>query len=246
MSCPQPSPAMPDPDPSGPSPAERRLAACEEAVGWRFRDPVLLRKALTHASATSDRLSSNERLEFLGDAVLEIVVCESLFRSRPDLNEGALTAIKSIAVSRESLARAAERLGLGECLILGRGMTGRLPLPDSVLADVFEAVAAALYLDAGLEEVRTFILRALGEALRSAVDEAMAGNYKSVLQEAEQQAGRPAPRYEVTEETGPDHAKRFVVEVRQDRTVLGTGEGSSKKEAEQDAARAALERLGHD
>src|ERR1043166_7403624 len=138
------------------------LEECQEAVGYRFRNPDLLRAALTHASGANTRLASNERLEFLGDAVLGLVTCEQLFLRFPDYQEGDLTKVKSVVVSRRSCARFSRALNLGDYLFLGKGMHRHHVLPSSLMADVFESVVGAIYLDGGLDVAKRFILEFIG------------------------------------------------------------------------------------
>ncbi len=214
-----------------------------EMLGYRFKDEELLRRALTHSSSTADKLGDNERFEFFGDAILDFVVCEHLFQNRPQLAEGALTEIKSAAVSRRALGKVAKRLGLRPHLILGRGIGGHRNLPESVYANVFEALIAAVYLDGGLDAAREFILRHLAEVLRLAEGCSARHNYKSRLQEAAQGRGQGNPEYLVLSEAGPDHAKRFEVAVRLDGEEIGRGVGANKKQAQQLAARAGLRML---
>src|SRR5690242_9763766 len=138
------------------------LEECQQAVGYRFRQPDLLRGSLTHASGANTRLASNERLEFLGDAILGLVTCEQLYLRFPDYQEGDLTKIKSVVVSRRTCARFSKELGLGDFLFLGKGMNQQIAIPSNLLADVYESVVGAIYLDGGLEAAREFILRHLG------------------------------------------------------------------------------------
>ena len=225
------------------------LAALEETLGHRFRDLDLLRTALTHRShvyrAGQERAASNERLEFLGDSILGLIVNEHLYRSFPEASEGELTKIKSLIVSRAVLGRAAERIDLGRFLILAPGEVdagGRRR--SSILSDAFEAVLGALYLDGGLEPVSAFVSHELLESMEETLTDHHLANYKSQLQEKIQATLKTPPRYKVSSTSGPDHAKRFVVEVLVRGRVLGRGEGNSKKLAEQRAAREALHTLG--
>jgi ribonuclease-3 len=220
----------------------RNLSLAARAIGHPFREPALLAQALTHASRAASRLASNERMEFLGDAVVDLVACAYLYRSRPELLEGELTELRSAAVSRQSLAEAARNLGLQEYLSLGRGMTRRQDLPDSTLADAFEAVVGAVYLDGGFEPAESVVLRALRGMLDREESTAIQENYKSVLQERAQGRGQAAPEYRVELESGPDHRKVFHVTVHIDGEMRGWGVGASKKEAEQRAAKNALKR----
>jgi len=216
------------------------LSAVEQRLGYRFRDRTRLGLALTHASARDPR--SNERLEFLGDAVLGLVVADFLYAAFPDLDEGPLTRIRSAAVSARALARFARELGLDRAVRLGKGLR-RDRLSKAVLANVVEAVIGAVYLDGGLAAVRPIVLWGLEEAIEDELS-ARGCNWKSLLQEHTQQAEKVTPTYEVVGERGPDHMKEFVVVALVDGVERGRGQGPSKKAAEQAAAREALEALG--
>ncbi len=219
-------------------------------IEYRFRDRGLLEHALTHRSRTAEDASGgvmdNESLEFLGDAVLGLVVADTLFRQYPESSEGQKSKIKASVVSTLSLARHAERVRLGEHLILGRGEEktgGRFK--QALLADAYEALIAAIYLDGGLEAAEVFLRRELKDALDAgSTANFMGEDYKSALQERLQAAGRPLPEYRITGEEGPDHRKQFSVSVCSDGVVLGRATGKAKKEAEQEAARQALATLG--
>ena len=222
----------------------------QERVGYRFRDRGLLEHALTHRSRAAEDASGgvadNESLEFLGDAVLGLVVAEMLFRKYPHYNEGQKSKIKASVVSTQALARRAEQIPLGDHLLLGRGEEktgGRFK--QALLADGYEALIAALYLDGGLPAAAGFLERELTVAIESGAGEPVVGqDYKSALQERLQALGRPLPEYRVAAESGPDHRKEFTIAVVVAGDVLGTASGKAKKEAEQEAARLALERLG--
>jgi ribonuclease-3 len=218
----------------------------EGRIDYRFRDRGLLEHALTHKSRAAEDLSGgvadNESLEFLGDAVLGLVVADTLFHRFPDSTEGHKSKVKAAVVSTQSLARHAEQIGLGQYLLLGRGeeKTGGRAKP-ALLADAFEALIAAIYLDGGLEAARTFLLRELDEAIAAGASQAVVGHdFKSALQERLQAGGRPLPEYIVTGEEGPDHLKAFTVDVVVGGQVLGRATGRAKKQAEQEAARLAL------
>jgi ribonuclease-3 len=217
-------------------------------IGYRFRDRGLLEHALTHKSRAAEDASGgvadNESLEFLGDAVLGLVVADALFHQYPDYDEGQKSKVKAAVVSTQSLARHAERLRLGEHLILGRGEEktgGRFK--QALLADGYEALIAALYLDGGLEAAETFLRRELKDAIDEGSAQSFVRDHKSALQERLQALGRPLPEYRVSGEAGPDHRKTFSVEVIVNGEVLGTATGRAKKEAEQEAARLALAKL---
>lgn len=223
---------------------QQTLQAVQEAIGYRFSDPSLLLTALTHASSTDSRVNSNERLEFLGDAILGVVVCTKLFESFPEYLEGELTKIKSAVVSRRTCARVARDLGLHQYLVLGKGMSGRAQLPDSLAAAALEAVIAAVYLDCrDLNRVRDFILDTTSKYIREASESAHQRNFKSQLQQYAQQALGATPNYELLDEKGPDHSKCFEISVVIRGHRYGSAWGPSKKEAEQKAAYTALQEL---
>ncbi len=224
----------------------------QTAIAYRFRDRGLLEHAMTHTSRANEDVSGgvvdNESLEFLGDAVLGFIVADLLFREFPDCDEGEKSKMKAMLVSTATLARVAERLGLGDHLLLGRGEEktgGRRK--QALLADGCEALIAAMYLDGGIEQSRAFIVRELGgfiDDLRR--DGVSAQDYKSTLQELVQGRNRPLPEYRVVGAAGPDHQKLFDVEVLVAGEPLARATGPSKKEAEQEAARLALSRLTTD
>ena len=226
--------------------------ALEARVGYRFRDRGLLEHALTHKSKAhedpSGGVADNESLEFLGDAVLGLVVSDALFRAFPTYSEGQKSKIKANMVSTTSLAEMAELMGLGEHMILGRGeeKTGGRH-KQALLADTCEALIAAIYLDGGLEPARQFLLRELGRYLEDARQPEYFGrDHKSRLQERLQGLGRPLPSYRVASEVGPDHSKLFYVDVVVGETVLAQGAGRTKKDAEQEGARLALQEITKD
>lgn len=216
----------------------------EQLLGYSFKDSALLKRALTHASLASSRLESNERLEFLGDAVLGMVICEYLYDMYEDLLEGEMTKIKSTVVSRRVCAKVAGELGLDELLRLGKGMSNRAALPGSVVAAVFEALVGAMYIDGGMDVARTFILDCLRPWIEKAQRSGHQSNFKSVLQQASQQRMQQTPQYLVLDEQGPDHAKCFEVCVEIGARRFPSAWGPSKKEAEQEAALRALLELG--
>jgi len=224
------------------------LRSVEAKLDYEFRNRTLLVRALVHRSHThvagKSRSDSNERLEFLGDAVLELVVNEHLYRSRPDLEEGDLTKMKSQLVCGKSLSVVAERLELGEHILMSRGeaATGGRHR-SSILADTVEAVLGAVYLDGGLEPARKVIRDLLLRNVEQIVTGSVMGNYKSRLQEIIQARHKVPPRYRVRDVDGPDHERSFTVEVVFRSNSLGVGSGPSKKEAEQEAAREALNRI---
>lgn len=211
---------------------------------------MLLKQALTHRSSlhkTHHTLESNERLEFLGDAVLGLIVTEELYQRFPHETEGSLTRMKSHLVSRDRLAEEARKLRLGDFVILGAGEEqsgGRKR--SSILSDSYEALLGSIYIDGGLEAVRRLVVRGLfgKREIGRSRDYRHQKNFKSWLLEHVQAEGAHAPEYRVKHETGPDHIKEFTVEVLVKREVLGVGKGPSKKKAEQAAAQAAIEKLG--
>ena len=220
----------------------------QSRIGYRFRDRGLLEHALTHKSRAAEDASGgvtdNESLEFLGDAVLGLVVADALFHQYPTYTEGQKSKVKAAVVSTQSLARQAEQIQLGEHLILGRGEEktgGRYK--QALLADAYEALIAAIYLDGGLDAASAFLRRELKAAIDAGSAQTFAPDYKSTLQERLQALGHPLPEYRVSGEAGPDHRKIFSVEVVANGEVLGTASGRAKKEAEQEAARLALEKL---
>jgi ribonuclease III len=227
----------------------------ERRLGYRFERGELLARALTHRSALADSQGAgaperdagahNERLEFLGDAVLELIASESLVRAFPDWSEGQLSRSRARLVNARSLEEAARRLDLGKHLRLSKGeeKTGGRNKPG-LLADAFEAIVAAIYLDGGLDAAREFLRRTLfRETLTGGGEELAESDRKSALQEFLQARGRPPAEYRIASERGPDHRKLFEVEVWVEGKRLAAGSGSAKKEAEQQAARAALEHL---
>lgn len=221
---------------------EEKIERCQGLIGYRFRDPALLGSALTHASVASSRTHSNERMEFLGDAILGMVVCEQIFRTYPQYLEGDLTKIKSVVVSRRVCAKISKSLGLEQCLIVGRGMM-RHGMPRSLLSDVFEAIVAAVYLDGGLEVARTMILSFIEPEIRLAAEGQSGGNYKSLLQQMAQGELRGTPVYRLVGESGPDHSKYFEVAAEISGRRFTPAWGRNKKEAEQRAAGNALAEL---
>ena len=220
-----------------------RLEACQEALGYRFENVFWLEKALTHSSIRKDLGVSNERLEFLGDAILGMVVSEHLFSTYQGFTEGELTAIKSIVVSQQSLLRHSRALTLDQFLSVGRGMGEAGELPKSVVANVFEALVAGIYLDRGLDAARGFVLGCLRKDIEEAEHTRHEKNYKSLLQQLSQRELACTPTYRVVEEAGPDHAKCFRVVTVMNDQEYGTGWGRNKKEAEQRSAKESLAML---
>ena len=222
------------------------LAACEERIGYRFRDRSLLQAAVTHASGAQHRLASNERLEFLGDSILGFVVCDRLYQEFPDSLEGDLTRIKSAVVSRETCSRISSQLGLVDFLVVGKGMSTDRAVPTSMLSDMFESLVAAIYLDGGIEPARAFLATWVFPEIAKVVSGKEGCNHKSLLQQLAQGAFGVAPTYEVIDEVGPDHNKEFQVRAQIGRRRYPPAWGRNKKEAEQGAASNALEALGEE
>jgi ribonuclease-3 len=221
----------------------------QRAIDYRFRDRGLLEHAMTHTSRANEDVSGgvvdNESLEFLGDAVLGFVVADLLFREFPGSSEGEKSKMKAMLVSTSTLARQAERLQLGDHLLLGRGEEktgGRRK--QALLADGYEALIAAIYLDGGVEQARAFIVREFAQLVAEVREGSFTGqDHKSTLQEFLQSHDRPLPEYRLAGTIGPDHRKQFRVEVVVNGDPLAEGVGPSKKEAEQEAARRAIEKL---
>jgi len=225
--------------------SETEIERAEELIGYRFNDPELLARALTHASLSDSRLESNERLEFLGDSVLGLVVCQYLYENFDDLLEGEMTKIKSMVVSRRLCADIAEEIGLADVLRLGKGMSNRANLPGSVAAAVYEALIGAIYIDGGMDAARAFILDRMVHYIDNAFASGHQSNFKSVLQQIAQQHHSQTPQYTVLDEKGPDHAKCFEVCVEIGATRYPSSWGASKKQAEQKAALRALVEMGY-
>jgi ribonuclease III len=221
----------------------------QQAIGYRFRDRGLLEHAMTHTSRANEDVSGgvvdNESMEFLGDALLGFVVADMLFRDFPQFDEGQKSKTKAAVVSTATLAKQAERLQLGDHLLLGRGEEktgGRRK--QALLADTYEALIAAMYLDGGIEHARAFIVREFTPLLDEVRRDGVTGqDYKSALQELLQSRDLPLPDYRLLGTAGPDHRKLFEIEVGVRGEPLASATGASKKEAEQEAARAALEKL---
>ncbi len=224
------------------------LAALQQTLGVSFNDSPLLEQALVHSSYINENPSlaptSNERLEFLGDAVLGLVVAEKLYQDFPHCDEGVMTKLRATLVRRDTLARMARAIRFGDYLYLGKGeeASGGRNKPAN-LAGALEAVIAAIFLDQGPTTTKDFILRLLNPELQKVVSQGAGVDYKSQLQELIQAREQQTPVYRVVEAIGPDHDKRFTVEVRVGDTVLGRGSGRGKKVAETEAARSALEQL---
>lgn len=224
------------------------MKSLEEKLGYTFRDPQLLQAALYHSSYANEHrgsgIESNERLEFLGDAVLGLVTADELYRRHPDLPEGDLTRIRAALVCEESLHEVAQSLGLGEYLQLGRGEeSGGGRQRPSILADATESVFAAVYLDGGMAEASRIIHRVLLDKEQEEAVEERRRDFKTELQERVQRRSDQVLHYEMIGSSGPDHAKVFEARVTINGVPAGVGSGRSKKEAEQAAARSALQSM---
>jgi ribonuclease-3 len=226
----------------------RELERLQEIIGITFNSFQILNNAFIHPSYTNEQnsisIENNQRLEFLGDAVLELVISHYLYEKYPEMSEGQMTKVRAYTVCEHSLALAAKNLLLGDYLVLGKGEenTGGREKP-SILADTFESLIGAIYLDKNLDTVRDFIIKNLEDAIQKAVEGEEARDYKTLLQEILQKSSPDKVCYEVIKEEGPDHAKVFYVEVLWKGEVMGRGSGKSKKEAEQLAAKQALNNL---
>ena len=230
------------PDPSNRDGSDQ-LEHCQDVLNYTFRNPTYLREALTHASGANHRLASNERLEFLGDAILGAIVCELLFRKFPEYLEGDLTRIKSVVVSRRTCAKISQELGFDEFLVLGKGMGSQDETPSSVMADVFESLIGAIYLDGGMEAAKRFIVRHIESEIDATVEGHGGVNYKSNFQQVAQRQFGETPTYLLLDEKGPDHSKCFKVAAQIGRQRFAPAWGRNKKDAEQRAAMNALSQL---
>lgn len=224
------------------------LSRLEQKLEFSFKDRCLLLEALRHSSFINENpasdINSNERLEFLGDSVLGLVIAEKLFESYPGSDEGRLTQLRSALVRRETLARIAREIELGDDLSLGKGEeAGGGRDKNANLAGAFEALIAAIYLDRGLKAAGIIILKLFGPEIHNQANQVAETDYKSKLQEIIQARWQQTPAYMLLEAIGPDHDRIFTVEVRAGNAVLGSGTGKSKKIAEMAAAKAALEKL---
>ncbi len=219
------------------------LEQCEAALDYRFQNQDLLRNCLTHASGANHRLASNERLEFLGDAILGAVVCEMLYHRFPEDTEGELTRIKSIVVSRSTCAKISEAIALPKFLLLGKGLCVNETVPMSVAAAVFESLIAGVYLDGGLQPTQTMIERMMGPEIELAGGVDHGRNHKSLLQQYAQKTFGETPVYRLLDEKGPDHSKCFKVAALIGQQTYHPAWGANKKAAEQRAAQNALYEL---
>lgn len=223
--------------------ARDKLELCEQRIGYVFHDKLLLHSALTHASGAGHRLSSNERLEFLGDAILGTIVCELLYHQFPEYLEGDLTRIKSVVVSRQTCAKIGEALRIQECLFVGKGVLTNPVVPPSLLADAFESLVAAVYLDGGMVAACRFVTAHIVPEVALAATGDFSGNYKSYLQQLSQREFGVTPTYQLLDEQGPDHSKCFQVAAVIGAKSFEPAWGRNKKEAEQRAACNALTEL---
>ncbi len=223
---------------------EEALQKIEQIIGYKFSNSTFLAQAFTHSSAVDSRLLSNERLEFFGDAILGMVICQILFERFPDYLEGDLTKIKSMLVSRGTCAQVANGLGLQQFLKVGKGMASSQALSGSLAAGLLEAVIAAIYIDGGLVAAQNFIKRTFCPFIEQASAEQAHGNFKSLLQQYTQERFNAVPVYALLDEKGPDHNKCFELEVIIAERHFPSAWGTNKKEAEQKAAFNALVELG--
>ncbi|MHC4267641.1 MAG: ribonuclease III [Planctomycetota bacterium] len=223
-----------------------KLIECQNKIGYSFDNIKLLKNALTHTSFKTPYNPSNERLEFLGDAILGMVISEYLFKKFPDYSEGKLTKIKSVVVSRATLAKIGTEMDLKKFISVGKGLMSTRSFPKSLIANVFEAIIAAIYLDSSFKTAYDFTLRCLKNEIGIVCDNKHEKNYKSILQHFCQRQKGHIPRYKIIKQSGPDHDKTFEVVTLIDKVEYCTGLGNNKKEAEQIAARKTLESLDVD
>ena len=216
------------------------IVRCETQLGYQFRDKTFLYEALTHASIADTRLSSYERMEFLGDSILGFAVCEYLYQKFPDWLEGDLTKVKSNVVSRQTCGTIGLELKLNELIVVGKGVGKKGIVPRSLLANAFESIVAAIYLDGGMETVKGFLLPFVEKHVESAIQGGLDVNYKSELQQYSQKRFGVPPNYNLLGQRGPDHEKWFQIAAQIDKRAFEPAWGKNKKEAEQRAAANAL------
>ena len=216
------------------------IERCEQNLGYEFTEKGYLFEAITHASVANTRLCSYERLEFLGDSILGFTVCEYLFKNFPDWLEGDLTKVKSNVVSRQSCAEIGKSLNIEEFLVVGKGIGVKGKVPKSLLANAFESIVAAIYLDSGIDSVKTFLTPFIKKQVNAAIAGGLDVNYKSELQQYSQKRFGLPPQYRLLGNKGPDHDKWFQVSAQVDKKAFGPAWGKNKKEAEQRAAANAL------
>ena len=222
---------------------EEILHQIEQILGYQFKDSGLLVKAFTHSSSVCGRSESNERLEFLGDAILSMVICEALFERFGEYLEGDLTKIKSMLVSRRTCSKIVKKLDLHHYIKIGKGMTNSRSISGSLAAGLLEAIIAAIHVDGGIDEARDFILRIYRTSINKVDANHTHGNYKSVLQQHAQKVFGVTPVYDMIDEKGPDHNKCFELQAVIDNQHFSSAWGNNKKEAEQKAAYNALVEL---
>ncbi|MFA6696929.1 MAG: ribonuclease III [Clostridiales bacterium] len=226
------------------------LGELSKVLAYDFKDKDLIKTAITHTSFANEargRVDHNERLEFLGDSVLSLSVSEFIYKTYPKLPEGSMTKLRAGVVSEFTLAKIAKSMGLGKYLRLGKGEQingGRHR--DSILADAFEAIIAAIYLDGGLEPAKEFVIRQLADSIKSLSKSDGSWDSKTLLQELLQVSNKADIRYEIIAEDGPDHNKSFTAQISNNGKIIGTGQGKSKKEAEQMAAYNALKKINEE
>ncbi|MDD3612565.1 MAG: ribonuclease III [Caldicoprobacterales bacterium] len=226
------------------------LGELSKVLAYDFKDKDLIKTAITHTSFANEargRVDHNERLEFLGDSVLSLSVSEFIYKTYPKLPEGSMTKLRAGVVSEFTLAKIAKSMGLGKYLRLGKGEQingGRHR--DSILADAFEAIIAAIYLDGGLEPAKEFVIRQLADSIKNLSKSDGSWDSKTLLQELLQVSNKADIRYEIIAEDGPDHNKSFTAQISNNGKIIGTGQGKSKKEAEQMAAYNALKKINEE
>ncbi len=223
---------------------DQDIEKAQAVLQYEFKNPALLIEALTHSSIADNRLQSNERMEFLGDAVLDLIICEALYKRFPTSMEGDLTKLKSAVVSRRACAEISNETGLTALLLTGKGISSRQQMPSSLAACVYESIVAAIYLDGGFEAAKTYILRTMSPKMDQVAADGHHMNYKAVLQQHAQRELGKTPIYELLDEKGPDHSKCFEIGVMMDGRRFTSAWGPNKKTAEQKAALMALEDLG--
>jgi len=217
-----------------------KITRCEKSLGYKFQDKQLLFEAITHASSSNTRLLSYERLEFLGDSILGFIVCEHLFERFTDWLEGDLTKVKSVVVSRFTCGIIGHQLQLADFLIVGKGLGSSGDVPNSLLANAFESIVGAMYLDGGMDRTKEFVLKVMAEHIEATVTGDASTNYKSELQQyAQKRFGLP-PNYQLLGNKGPDHDKSFMISAQVGKRQFQPAWGKNKKEAEQKAAANAL------
>lgn len=230
---------------------KKELSIIQQNIGYSFQQIELLQEALTHTSYSNEcrktKKIHNERLEFLGDSILSFIITEHLFQEKKGVPEGILTKMRASIVCENSLKEVAEDIGLGKCMFLGRGemASGGRNRP-SILADATEALIAAIYLDGGIEKAKIFVLDKMKKIIEESANGAFIKDYKTRLQEELQKNKNASIVYHLDQESGPDHNKTFKISVSSEEKIIGYGIGKSKKEAEQQAAKNALEKLKHE